>query len=68
MVDEMNYNEIIEAIKSGKKVHWKVANYWVIIDSKNQVMISYLDQHWVGLSEDVFTKYYDPKDFYLSPF
>lgn len=64
----MTYQEIIEAIKEGKKVHWGNASYWVIIDTKGQVMISYLDRNWVGLSEEVFNKSYDPKDFYLSPF
>ena len=64
----MNYQEIIQAVKEGKKVHWSNANYWVIIDNLGQVMISCLDKNWVGLSEELFNAYYDPKDFYLSPF
>lgn len=64
----MNYQEIIKAIKSGKKVHWKTASYWCLIDSNGTCMITYLRQNYVGLSEEVFNASYDPKDFYLSPF
>jgi len=63
----MNYVDIVEAVTAKKKVHWKTASYWVVIDNLGQVMISYLDRNWVGLSEEAF-KEYDPKDFYLSPF
>ena len=64
----MNYNQIIQAIKEGKKVHWSNASYWCLIDSKGQCMITYLNQNWVGLTEEIFNKDYNPKDFYLSPF
>lgn len=64
----MNYQEIIQAVKDGShKVHWRNASYWVIVDSKGTCMITYLNQNYVGLSEEVFNAY-DPKDFYLSPF
>lgn len=64
----MNYQEIIQAVKEGKKVHWSNASYWVIIDAKGTCMITYLEQNYVGLSEELFNAYYDPKDFYISPF
>lgn len=64
----MTYQEIIQAVKNGKKVHWSNASYTVIIDSKGTCMISYLDQNYVELSEEILNAYYDSKDFYLSPF
>lgn len=64
----MTYQEIIQAVNEGKKVHWSNASYTVIIDSKGTCMISYLNQNYVGLSEGIFNRDYDPKDFYLSPF
>lgn len=64
----MNYQQIIEAIKNGKKVCWNNASYKVIIDSLDQVMISYLDQNHVKLDEQIFDQFYWEKDFYIYPF
>lgn len=64
----MNYNQIIQYIKEGKKVHWSNASYWVIIDSCGQCFISYLNRNYVRLTEEIFNKDYNPKDFYVYPF
>lgn len=64
----MTFQQIIEFIKNGRKVHWNNASYWIIIDSKEQMFISYLNQNYVRLTEEIFNKDYNPKDFYVSPF
>lgn len=64
----MTFQQIIEFIKNGRKVHWNNANYSIVIDSKEQMFISYLNQNYVRLTEEIFNKDYNPKDFYVSPF
>ena len=67
MVVEMTYSEIIEAIKAGKKVHWKNVGYYVFMDfiiNEPRVLLSYMDQNYIGLSEEAF-KQYKEEDFFI---
>jgi hypothetical protein len=63
--------EIQEAVKAGRKVHWKNDNYMVVVDLYGQWFIAY--QPWsrnpthVGLFwQDGVTSDYSPEEFFTA--
>lgn len=50
----MTLDEIKDAVKAGKRVHWKSRNYTVICDLLGQWMIAYnhgsTDANYIGLT------------------
>lgn len=64
-------NEVCEAVKAGRKVHWSNENYVVGVDMLGSWFIAYRpwskNPNYVGLFwTDGVTSDYRPEDFYIT--
>jgi hypothetical protein len=64
-------NEVCEAVKAGRKVHWSNENYVVGVDMLGSWFIAYRpwskNPNYVGLFYvDGVTTDYNPEDFYIA--
>ena len=60
----MKYQEVVDAVKDGKKVHWKNDGY-VFSFVKGKLYLTFEpNENTIGLDKEQFEKY-DPEDFYI---